>query len=318
MNARTALIASVALFTAAVLLWGVPAEAQSPPHVFVGEATLDGAIVPDGTVIRAVINGKALPRAETAVRDGKFTLIVEQPEGAGEGPPAIGFSVGDFLARQSHPWELGEITVVALTASSDLPTIEVEIEPPLPERLVRGDELLLTIKANTGFYKATRGEITVSLDSEVFSAGLENASPLSGRTEKVYMEGSQILGGWTYHTATSTLVHSGELITLPLRVRDSAPTGTTSLAIEVQLFGPDGQPFPLAPGRLYREIAVVSLASDLNRDGSVDFADLAVLGSVWGKKLGEPGFRDDLDLDGDGSIWIGDLVILLQGYGHTA
>ena len=48
-----------------------------------------------------------------------------------------------------------------------------------------------------------------------------------------------------------------------------------------------------------------------------DFADLAALGSVWGKKLGEPGFHDDLDLDGDGSIWIGDLVILLQSYGHT-
>jgi Ca2+-binding EF-hand superfamily protein len=59
----------------------------------------------------------------------------------------------------------------------------------------------------------------------------------------------------------------------------------------------------------------VSLASDLNEDGSVDFADLAALGSVWGKKSGEEGFHPDFDLDGDGTIWIGDLVILLQSYG---
>jgi hypothetical protein len=318
MNVRRVLIATVALLTAAILPLGAPAQAQSPPHVFVGEATLDGVPVPDGTVIGAVVNGQALSKAETTVREGKFTLIVEQPEGVGGEPAAIGFSVGDFVAQQSHAWELGEITVVTLTASSALPSIAAKIDPQPPERLIRGEQFLLTVRANTGFYKATRGEIKVNLDSQVFSDSLENATPLPSRTERTLMEHGQILGGWTYHTPTSTAVHAGELFTLPLRVRDSAPAGPTSLSIEVQLFGPTGEPFPLEPGKFSHEIAIGGQAADLNEDGSVDFADLAALGSVWGKKSGEAGFQANFDLDADGTIWIGDLVILLQSYGDTA
>jgi hypothetical protein len=266
-------------------------------------------------VISAVVDGEALPRAETTVREGKFTLIVEQPEGVGGEQGVIGFSVGDFMAQQSYAWELGEITVVTLAASRALPSIAIELGPQPPKRLIRGEEFLLTIKAATDFYKATGGEIKVKLDSQVFSDGLENATPLPGRTETTIMEHGQFLGSWTYHTPTSTAVHSGELFTLPLRVRDSAPTGPTSLSIEAQLLGPAGEPFPLGPNKFSHEIAIVSLASDLNEDGSVDFADLAALGSVWGKKSGEEGFHPDFDLDGDGTIWIGDLVILLQSYG---
>jgi hypothetical protein len=318
MNMRRVLIATVALLAAAILPLGVPAQAQSPPHVFVGEVTLDGVPAPDGTVIGAVVNGQVLSRAETTVREGKFTLIVEQPEGVGGETAVIGFSVGDFMAQQSHPWNLGEITVVTLTASSALPSIATEIDPQPPERLIRGEEFLLTTKANTGFYKATGGEVKVNLDPKVFSNGLENTTPLPSRAERTFVEHGQILGSWTYPTPTSTAVHLGELFTLPLRVRDSAHTGPTSLSIEVRLFGPTGEPFPLEPNKFSHEIAIVGQASDLNEDGSVDFADLAALGSVWGKKSGEAGFHANFDLDGDGTIWIGDLVILLQNYGDTA
>jgi hypothetical protein len=179
-----------------------------------------------------------LPRAETTVREGKFTLIVEQPEGVGGEQGVIGFSVGDFMAQQSYAWELGEITAVTLAASRALPSIAIELGPQPPKRLIRGEEFLLTIKAATG------GEIKVKLDSQVLSDGLENATPLLGRTETTIMEHGQFLGSWTYHTPTSTAVHSGELFTLPLRVRDLAPSGPTSLSIEVQLLGPAGEPFP--------------------------------------------------------------------------
>jgi hypothetical protein len=87
--------------------------------------------------------------------------------------------------------------------------------------------------------------------------------------------------------------------------------------VEVTLTGTSGEPFPLEPAQLSAEINLVSLAADLNEDGLVDFADLAALGSVWGVKQGEAGFKTNFDLDSDGTIWIGDLLILVESYGDT-
>lgn len=309
------MLIAAALLAAVLLPLGV--QAQSPPHVFVGEAALDGAPVPDGTVIQAVVSGKALPGAETAVRGGKFTLIVEQPDEVGGEETPVSFAVGEYLARQSYQWQLGEITIVTLEAFSVLPVISAEIPPP-PERLVRGDRFFLSVRADTGFYQATRGEVEVGLDLQVFALDQPGEPPLPVRMEKTLVEAGRVTRGWSYPAPTSTATHSGELFSLPLQVRDTAPTGTTSLTVQVQLSGPDGLAFTLEPEDFTFEIAIVGQESDLNEDGAVDFADLAVLGSVWGKQQGEPGFHPDFDLDGDGSIWIGDLLILLQSYGVAA
>lgn len=310
---KAAVIAFIVVLAGSLSLGGA-VEAQSPPHVFVGEVLLDGTTVPDGTLIRAVLKGRPLPRAETTVQDGKFTLIVEQPEEEPAGEAVISFAVGDFLAQQSQPWELGELTLVTLTAFSALPALPVEIGSTLPETLVRGEEFLVSVRVNTGFYQATGGEISVNFNPQVFAANPEGVPPATGRTQRVAEGQGNFRVDWTYHSPISTIAWDGVLAQIPMRVRDSAPTGNASLSISVGLTGLGGQPFPLEPGQVSAEVSVVSTAADLNGDDLVDFADLAALASAWGTGQGEPGFRPAYDLDGDGSIWIGDLGILMQSY----
>jgi hypothetical protein len=164
---RKVLSVAIALFSALLLPLGYPIEAQSPPHVFVGQATIDGVPVPDGTIIRAVVNGEYVPKAETAVQDGKYAVIVEQPKETGTAEAAIGFVVGDYPAQQSGYWKMGEATHLDLTASSALPAVPVVISPTLPERLARGEEFTLTIKADTGLYKASGGKVVLNFDPQV-------------------------------------------------------------------------------------------------------------------------------------------------------
>lgn len=54
--------------------------------------------------------------------------------------------------------------------------------------------------------------------------------------------------------------------------------------------------------------------ADINKDGIVDYKDLAVLAASYGKSVGEPGFNPEADLNGDGLIDYKDLAILAFRY----
>lgn len=54
---------------------------------------------------------------------------------------------------------------------------------------------------------------------------------------------------------------------------------------------------------------------DLDRDGDVDLADLALLLSSYGLCAGDPGFVPAADLDHDGCVDLADLATLLANYG---
>ena len=84
-----------------------------PPNVFVGTATLDGDIVPDGTNVTACIDGG--PVAISLVSDGRFLIIVEQriPSLAGR---EITFSVGGIDAKETGVWAMGGADLIDLSA----------------------------------------------------------------------------------------------------------------------------------------------------------------------------------------------------------
>ena len=58
----------------------------------------------------------------------------------------------------------------------------------------------------------------------------------------------------------------------------------------------------------------VGLMGDVNGDGKVDFGDLLILARNYGK----PGMPDQGDVDGDGKIDFNDLVLLSRNYGRSA
>jgi len=54
--------------------------------------------------------------------------------------------------------------------------------------------------------------------------------------------------------------------------------------------------------------AVHGVLGDLNHDGKVDLADLALFATVWHLQKGDPGFIPEADLNGDGRIDLVDFV----------
>ena len=120
------LIAS--LFTASLisLMVALPALAIPPlPSSFYGTVKVNGANVPENTVVRALINGQAYAEARTQMYQGNsvFSLDVRgddtstpERDGGVEGDP-IQFEVGGVLAVQTGTWHTGTNTNLNLTAA---------------------------------------------------------------------------------------------------------------------------------------------------------------------------------------------------------
>jgi len=63
-------------------------------------------------------------------------------------------------------------------------------------------------------------------------------------------------------------------------------------------------------------IEISSLLGDLNSDGVVDYRDLAILLSNYGRRRGDTGYDPTSDLNSDGIIDYRDLAILISNYGR--
>jgi len=59
------------------------------------------------------------------------------------------------------------------------------------------------------------------------------------------------------------------------------------------------------------------LTGDLDGDGDVDLADLAILLGAYGTCVGDTGYLEVADIDGSGCIDLSDLAELLAHYGET-
>jgi hypothetical protein len=96
---------------------------------------------------------------------------------------------------------------------------------------------------------------------------------------------------------------------------DDAPTdGVHDLALECYsyLFGVCPDPLACATGFYHKASVGCACLGDINGDGIIDIADLALFLSVFGSAAA-PG--DCADMNGDGIIDIADLALFLSGFG---
>ena len=84
-----------------------------PPNVFLGTATINGQVVPDGTNITACIDYE--PVASTTTSDGTFLLTVEQKIPTLNGK-TITFSVGGLDTEETGVWTQGDAVLIDLSA----------------------------------------------------------------------------------------------------------------------------------------------------------------------------------------------------------
>lgn len=84
---------------------------QTPPQIFIGTATIDGAPAPDGTVVTAFIDGVAVA---SAVVNGGAYPVLQIPNPGSE----VTFKLGDLVADQTATTYQGGADIVNLTASS--------------------------------------------------------------------------------------------------------------------------------------------------------------------------------------------------------
>ena len=96
--------------------------------------------------------------------------------------------------------------------------------------------------------------------------------------------------------------------------------GTNAQAEEIQITWPSGIAQTLRDVQANQTVSVVEERinrdlGDFNGDTEIDFSDFIVFIKGFGKKLGDEGYNDSLDLDEDDTIDFGDFVLFASVYG---
>ena len=96
----------------------VPLPERAPglaPSLFTGSATLNGYLVPDGTVVTAWVADFSEPVATSVVADGKYVASVFQYGTKSFAGKTITFKIGGIAAQQTGSWETFGAEVLNLT-----------------------------------------------------------------------------------------------------------------------------------------------------------------------------------------------------------
>ena len=135
--ARGTLLLAVALVT----LWGTAVHAVPPlPSTFYGTAKLDGANVPDGTLVTAWIGGVQYGQGTTFTYGGEswYNLDVrgddvdEPGKDGGQEGDTVSFRIGANDAAQTGVWHSGTSALLNLTASGASTATPTATETPIP------------------------------------------------------------------------------------------------------------------------------------------------------------------------------------------
>ncbi|MBB4843449.1 hypothetical protein HNP55_001968 [Paucibacter oligotrophus] len=153
--------------------------------------------------------------------------------------------------------------------------------------LAPGAGPFLVTSPNTALTLNSNSNLTVN-----WSVANTDVAPVSTANVKISLS---VDGGLTYpHVLAASVPNNGSrVVTLP-------QLATTQARIKVE-----------AVGNVFFDVSnanfTINLFGDLNKDGVVDCADLAIVKAAMGKRTGQPGFDVRADVNADGVVDIRDL-----------
>ena len=207
---------------------------------------------------------------------------------------------------------IGKNTIFARPLVSVLPSSEV---------VHSEEEFNATVYVNPGGRGISSGEVDLAFDPnvleviKVYPGNLLGENPIQGMKEINNTAGTL---GYALARVGETVppTPAGSFAIVEFKVKGNVSNGNHS--ITVSRVG-------LADENLSRienietknaVIKIITLRGDINGDGVVDYIDLAILGSSYGKHRGERGFNRLADLNGDNVVDYLDLAILGSNYGR--
>jgi hypothetical protein len=132
-------------------------RAQQPPaHVFTGEAFIDSEPPPDGTIITAWIDGRAVARKRS--KGGRFTVKIEQPQGQSYAGRTVTFRVGQVQTGLRRNWRPGGNSDIQVHAYVNQGRSGGQDQ--LPVRFIRACVLNALGRMPTGKEDMTANELT--------------------------------------------------------------------------------------------------------------------------------------------------------------
>jgi len=158
---------------------------------------------------------------------------------------------------------------------------------------------MLLIPTNITSVARNGDNITVVIMEVGYVTPLQNITlSLQGNISQVLEMSTSLIGE----------IAPGHMYVISLRVNGRPGSYTGSIAVSPWNAGADTTEI---------SIIVTSLTGDINRDGVVDYRDLAVLVSAYGSFEGQQGYNPMADFNADGKIDYRDLAILVSNYGRT-
>ena len=160
----------------------------------------------------------------------------------------------------------------------------------------------LLLAAGAGPFLVTSPNTAVTLNSGsaqtvTWSVANTNVAPVSTANVKITLSTN---GGLTYPTVLAASVpNSGSaVVTMPA-------VASTTARVKVE-----------AVGNVYFDVSnanfTIKLLGDLNGDGAVNCADVAIVKAAFGKSTGQPGYNPIADVNSDGIVNIKDLAFVTQ------
>ncbi len=167
---------------------------------------------------------------------------------------------------------------------------------------VNSTATVLTLEPTAGPFLVTAPNTAVTLNggastTVTWNVAGTSAAPINTANVKISLSTD---GGLTYPTvlAASTANDGSESVTLP-----SLASATARVKVE-------------AVDNVYFDVSntnfTIKLLADVNSDGLVDCADLAVVKAAMGTVVGQPNFDPRADVTGDGRVTIKDLAFVAR------
>jgi hypothetical protein len=139
----------------------------SLPSSFYGTVKINGADVPDGTLVQALINGKVINEIQTQTYQGDSFYSLDVPgddpdtldvEGGQDGD-TIEFMIGGIVVDQAGTWKSGTIVALNISASSAATLIPpLATFTPIPTQTA----IILVADAPTPMEVMTQSVLTAS------------------------------------------------------------------------------------------------------------------------------------------------------------